>query len=81
LSDSAPANAYLGGRILIVDDEASNVVLLERMLARAGYSFLTSTTDSREALRLFQETNADLILLDLRWRRCSRRGRMYPSWY
>lgn len=57
--------SYLGGRILIVDDEASNVLLLERMLSRAGYTHLTSTTDSREAASLFQATQADLIILDL----------------
>jgi len=59
------AQAYLGGRILIVDDEPTNVLLLERMLSRAGYSFLASTTDSREALPLFRESRCDLILLDL----------------
>ena len=57
--------AYLGGHILIVDDEESNVLLLERMLSRAGYSFITSTTDSRQALTLFHESHADLVLLDL----------------
>lgn len=57
--------ANLGGRILIVDDEEANVTLLERMLARAGYNSLTSTTDSRQALRLFQESQADLVVLDL----------------
>jgi signal transduction histidine kinase len=60
-----PGDSYLGGRILIVDDDAANVLLLERMLSRAGYHFLTSTTDSREALRLFRENTSDLILLDL----------------
>jgi signal transduction histidine kinase len=57
--------SYLGGRILIVDDEETNVILLERMLSRAGYSFLTSTTDSREAARLFEASQADLVILDL----------------
>src|SRR6266545_2160850 len=57
--------AYLGGRILIVDDEESNVVLLQRMLARAGYGHLTGITDSRNVLQLFQEVQPDLVLLDL----------------
>jgi signal transduction histidine kinase len=56
---------YLGGRILIVDDEETNVLLLERMLSRAGYGFLTSTTDSREAVGLFRASQADLVILDL----------------
>jgi signal transduction histidine kinase len=59
------AQAYLGGRILLVDDEESNILLLERMLSRAGYSFLTSTTDSRQAAQLFNTSQADLIILDL----------------
>jgi signal transduction histidine kinase len=58
-------NVYAGSAILIVDDEESNVILLQRMLARAGYSRLTTTTDSREVARLVAETKPDLILLDL----------------
>ena len=60
-----PSNAYLGARILIVDDEQANVLLLERMLVRAGYRLVTSTTDSRQAEQLFQETHPDLVLLDI----------------
>ena len=52
-------------RILIVDDEEPNVRLLERMLTKVGYESLTTTTDSREACRLFQELEPDLVLLDL----------------
>jgi len=58
-------DAYLSGRILVVDDEESNVILLTRMLTRAGYSFVTSTTDSRQALPLFRESRPDLVVLDL----------------
>jgi signal transduction histidine kinase len=58
-------DAYLSGRILVVDDEESNVLLLERMLTRAGYRSVTTTTDSREALPLFRERRPDLVLLDL----------------
>jgi signal transduction histidine kinase len=56
---------YTNSRILIVDDEEANVLLLERMLGRAGYTQLTTTQDSREVLALVQETAPDLILLDL----------------
>ena len=34
----------LNGKILIVDDMSSNILLLERMLAAAGYTALMSTT-------------------------------------
>jgi signal transduction histidine kinase len=59
------SRAYLGGRILLVDDEPSNVLVLERMLSREGYTSVVSTTDSRQALRLFHEARTDLVLLDL----------------
>jgi len=52
-------------RILIVDDEPTNVLLLERILGRAGYSEVVTTTDPREALSLFDEREPDLVLLDL----------------
>ena len=59
------ASAYSTGRILIVDDEQANVLVLERMLARAGYTNVISTQDSRQALPLFIEHQPDLVLLDL----------------
>ncbi|HEX9105661.1 MAG TPA: HD domain-containing phosphohydrolase [Longimicrobiales bacterium] len=53
-------------RILIVDDEPANVLLLERILKRDGYLQVRSTTDARRALPMFQEFAPDLVLLDLR---------------
>lgn len=53
------------GKILIVDDLEANVRLLERILERAGYRNLTSTTDSRQALPLFEQFEPDVIILDL----------------
>lgn len=52
-------------RILIVDDGADNVRLLESLLQKSGYTQLRSTTDPLQALALFQEYQPDLILLDL----------------
>ncbi len=56
----------LSARILIVDDQRPNVVLLEKILRDAGYANLRSTTDGREAVRLYLEIEPDLLLLDLR---------------
>jgi signal transduction histidine kinase len=56
-----PADA----KILIVDDERANVLLLERLLQQAGYRQLVSTTDSRTVLELYRSRQPDLILLDL----------------
>jgi putative two-component system response regulator len=52
-------------RILIVDDNAANVTLLERVLQLAGYRNYTAVTDSREVLERFRAWHPDLILLDL----------------
>ncbi len=52
-------------RILIVDDEPTNVRLLERMLQRAGYRNVESTTDPEQSLVYFHRKPADLVLLDM----------------
>ncbi len=61
MSPMAPEQA----RILIVDDEPANVLLLERILARGGSKDVRSTTDARRALPIFLEFEPDLVLLDL----------------
>lgn len=53
------------GKILIVDDQTANVILLERMLRGAGYVAITSTTDPHEVGKLHRRNRYDLILLDL----------------
>jgi Mg/Co/Ni transporter MgtE len=55
----------LRGKILIVDDQEANVILLERMLRGAGYVSIESTTDPAAACKLHLENYYDLILLDL----------------
>jgi putative two-component system response regulator len=52
-------------RILIVDDEPTNNLLLERILARAGYTNVRSVTDPRAVPPLFDGFRPDLLLLDL----------------
>lgn len=52
-------------RILIVDDEGTNVLLLRTLLEREGYRDIIGLTDPRAALSTFVETAPDLILLDL----------------
>lgn len=60
-----PTPEMKAAAILIVDDEAANVELLESFLRAEGYLNLTGTTDSREALRLYESVTPDLVLLDL----------------
>lgn len=52
-------------RILAVDDQPQNAALLQRVLANAGFTDVRATTDPVEAVRLFQESQPDLVLLDL----------------
>ena len=53
-------------RILIVDDEAANIMLLEHILEREGFENIESLCDSRQVLPRFLVQAPDIILLDLR---------------
>ncbi|MDD2915121.1 MAG: response regulator [Gallionella sp.] len=55
----------LHARILIVDDHEFNVRLLERILKNAGYTSITTTTNSKEVCDLYREKRYNLILLDV----------------
>ncbi len=59
------SNDILNARILIVDDNATNVNLLERMLRGAGYTCVTSTNDPSQVCELYSQNGYGLILLDL----------------
>jgi len=52
-------------RILIVDDQEQNISLLRRILARAGYENVASTTVPADVLALKEQFQPDLVLLDL----------------
>ena len=53
------------GKVLIVDDQKANIILLERMLRGAGYDSITSTMNPSEVCDLHLSNRYDLILLDL----------------
>jgi len=55
----------LNAKILIVDDQKTNVLLLERILRGAGHAAVTSTMDPRMVCELHRQNRYDLILLDL----------------
>ena len=55
----------LRAKILIVDDQKPNVMLLQGMLSRGGYTDVTATMDPKAVFELHRENRYDLILLDL----------------
>lgn len=59
------ASDIFHGKVLIVDDQPINILLLERMLSAAGYVSLSSTTDSSQVYEMHVNNRYDLILLDL----------------
>ena len=59
------ASEILNASILIVDDQETNVILLEKMLRSAGYEHITSTMDPHAVCPLHLAHRYDLILLDL----------------
>jgi PAS domain S-box-containing protein len=59
------ASEILNASILIVDDQESNVSLLEQLLHEAGYTCVASTMNPEEVCALHRKNRYDLILLDL----------------
>lgn len=52
-------------RILIVDDQEANIMLLDQLLAVSSFVNVATTTDSSKAVALCAELRPDLVLLDL----------------
>lgn len=59
------AAEILQAKILVVDDQPADVLLLERMLDGAGYASVTSTLDPLAVCDLHGKHRYDLIVLDL----------------
>jgi EAL domain-containing protein (putative c-di-GMP-specific phosphodiesterase class I)/AmiR/NasT family two-component response regulator len=51
--------------ILVVDDQDANVLLLRRVLERAGATKVIGTTDAADAINRYRDIAPDLVLLDL----------------
>jgi CheY-like chemotaxis protein len=60
-----PTSEASTAKILIVDDQKSNIRLLEQTLKRAGYAAVVSTTEPRAVAALHEQHRFDLMLLDL----------------
>ena len=55
----------LNASILVVDDMEANVMLLEQMLRKAGYTNVATTQDPHAVCELYRAQRFDLVLLDL----------------
>ena len=51
-------------RILIIDDEPHILLMLKKMLERAGYE-IDLASNGKEGLRLFQNKPSDLVITDI----------------
>ncbi|MBY6015003.1 response regulator [Qipengyuania gaetbuli] len=52
-------------RILAIDDEDANVLLLRSVLEREGYTDIHCLTDPKKAMRAYIDLQPDIVLLDL----------------
>ncbi len=56
--------------IVIIDDEAANVMMLRRVFERAGFQSISGLTDARELPALLIDSPADLVITDLHMPGC-----------
>jgi CheY-like chemotaxis protein len=61
-----PDQSLRQARLLMIDDQEANILVLEHVLRSAGYCDFKSLTDSRQALEVYRSFAPDLVLLDLR---------------
>lgn len=52
-------------RILVVDDNASNLLLMERLLEYSGYVQVRSVSDPTQVAEMAKDWSPDLVILDL----------------
>lgn len=52
-------------KVMIVDDEAYNVLVVRKFLQHSGYQNFVTTTDGRQVLDLLKQELPDIVLLDV----------------
>ena len=52
------------GKILVIDDEPYILLMLKKMLEKAGY-MVDLASNGREGLELFEKESADLVITDI----------------
>jgi CheY-like chemotaxis protein len=62
---TSPTSAQFNARILIADDNRTNQLLVQRVLAKAGFKDVVIVGDGRAALDAITARDFDVVLLDI----------------
>lgn len=65
VNELVTSEELLSRRILVIDDEEANVLLLKTLLEREGYQNTLCLTDPGEALEAYVRFDPHIVLLDL----------------
>jgi two-component system, cell cycle sensor histidine kinase PleC len=64
--DAAMTRDIIGSsRVLVIDDDATSIELVKRLLTRAGFTSIESTSEPSIALSLLRQIKPHVVLLDL----------------
>ena len=63
--DGSDLTAIKQSKLMVVDDEPTNVKIVRRLLELEGFSQFVTTTDGRKAMALIRDERPDCVLLDL----------------
>ncbi|MET0053467.1 MAG: response regulator, partial [Candidatus Thiodiazotropha sp. 6PLUC10] len=64
VESNIPSTGETKGRILVVDDSPTEVVVFKKILAKHGYEILVAT-DGQEGVDIAKQELPDLILMDV----------------
>lgn len=59
------ADEIKNAKILVVDDEPVNILLLQRFLDKAAYTHVDTESDARNVVQRYLDNDYDLVLLDI----------------
>ena len=68
MSDSSPAvvtDHHRGAPIVVVDDEPDNVVLLQKILGRSGFTEVVAAHNADEKMDALESADPQIVIVDL----------------
>jgi putative two-component system response regulator len=63
--DDLLATAMAQAKVMVVDDEPTNIRVVQRLLELAGHTRFVTTSDATRAMKLLRQEEPDVVLLDL----------------